>query len=191
MFHAIENEVLELKRLKIANLALDENLKSGEYKLLSDKELKLLALTKEKVFNMAKTTGLFRIIAGVGAAAVAVVLSRKESRDKLKEQYNKYKEDPEGYKENARGLASQLSSKANETIQEVRNNPQDYANRLKRSKIILEEEKSKFTNLDANKEDSLEEGKFDDEGGATVNNNLRVVTEEDLKKNNNALEDKD
>ncbi|MDQ6149543.1 YtxH domain-containing protein, partial [Staphylococcus haemolyticus] len=54
---------------------------------------------------MAKTTGLFRIIAGVGAAAVAVVLSRKESRDKLKEQYNKYKEDPEGYKENARGLA--------------------------------------------------------------------------------------
>lgn len=42
MFHAIENEVLELKRLKIANLALDENLKSGEYKLLSDKELKLL-----------------------------------------------------------------------------------------------------------------------------------------------------
>ena len=42
MFHAIENEVLELKRLKIANLALDENLKSGEYKLLSDKELNLL-----------------------------------------------------------------------------------------------------------------------------------------------------
>ena len=42
MFHAIENEVLELKRLKIANLALDENLKSGEYKLLSDKELKLI-----------------------------------------------------------------------------------------------------------------------------------------------------
>lgn len=42
MFHAIENEVLELKRLKIANLTLDENLKSGEYKLLSDKELKLL-----------------------------------------------------------------------------------------------------------------------------------------------------
>ena len=67
----------------------------------------------------------------------------KRNRDKLKEQYNKYK-DPEGYKENARGLASQLSSKANETIQEVRNNPQDYANRLKRSKIILEEEKIKI-----------------------------------------------
>lgn len=46
MFHAIENEVLELKRLKIANLALDENLKSGEYKLLSDKELKLYSINK-------------------------------------------------------------------------------------------------------------------------------------------------
>lgn len=141
---------------------------------------------------MSKTTGLFRIIAGVGAATAAVVLSRKESRDKLKEQYNKYKEDPESYKENAKGLASQLGSKANETIQEVRNNPQEYANRLKNDpKSFLEEEKSKFTNLDANKEDALEEDKFDDESGATVNNNLRVVTEEDLKKNKNALEDKD
>ncbi|PTE68983.1 16S rRNA pseudouridine(516) synthase [Staphylococcus devriesei] len=42
MFHAIENEVLELKRLKIANLALDEKLQSGEYRLLTDEELKLL-----------------------------------------------------------------------------------------------------------------------------------------------------
>lgn len=42
MFHAIENEVLELKRLKIANLALDENLQLGEYRLLTDEELKLL-----------------------------------------------------------------------------------------------------------------------------------------------------
>ncbi|TKW74754.1 MAG: YtxH domain-containing protein, partial [Staphylococcus hominis] len=30
----------------------------------------------------------------------------------------------------------------------------------------------------------------DDEGGATVNNNLRVVTEEDLKNNHNALDDR-
>lgn len=57
---------------------------------------------------MAKTTGLFRIIAGVGAAAVAVVLSRKESRDKLKEQYNKYKEDPEGYKEKCKRLSKSI-----------------------------------------------------------------------------------
>lgn len=42
MFHVIENEVLELKRLKIANLALDENLQLGEYRLLTDEELKLL-----------------------------------------------------------------------------------------------------------------------------------------------------
>ncbi|MCE5097651.1 pseudouridine synthase [Staphylococcus devriesei] len=42
MFHVIENEVLELKRLKIANLALDENLQLGEYRSLTDEELKLL-----------------------------------------------------------------------------------------------------------------------------------------------------
>ena len=39
---------------------------------------------------MAKTTGLFRIIAGVGAAAVAVVLSRKAE---IKN--NKYKNYPQ------------------------------------------------------------------------------------------------
>lgn len=42
MFHSIDNEVLELKRLKISNLTLDENLKSGEYRLLTSEELKLL-----------------------------------------------------------------------------------------------------------------------------------------------------
>lgn len=42
MFHAIENEVLELKRLKIANLAIDGNLQSGEYRLLTDEELQFL-----------------------------------------------------------------------------------------------------------------------------------------------------
>lgn len=42
MFHAIENEVLELKRLKIANLAIDDNLQSGEYRLLTDEEIQLL-----------------------------------------------------------------------------------------------------------------------------------------------------
>ncbi|PNZ28150.1 putative staphylococcal protein [Staphylococcus petrasii] len=141
---------------------------------------------------MAKRAGLFRILAGIGAASAAVVLSRKESRDKLKEQYNKYKQDPEGYKENAKDLANQIGAKANEKIQDVRNNPQDYANRLKNDpKGFLEEEKSKFTSQNSNKEDSLQEGKFDDEGGATVNNNLRVVSEEDLKDNKNALEDKD
>ena len=65
MFHAIENEVLELKRLKILLLALDENLKSGSISYFQIK-LKLLLTLRRKVFNMAKTTGLFRIIAGVG-----------------------------------------------------------------------------------------------------------------------------
>ena len=36
--------------------------------------------------------------------------------------------------------------------------------------------------MDNKTEDSIEEGKFDDEGGAAPNNNLRVVTEEDLKR---------
>ena len=38
--------------------------------------------------------------------------------------------------------------------------------------------------------DDLEDCIFDDVGGASANNNLRVVSEEDLKNNKNALEDK-
>lgn len=38
MFHSIENEVLELKRIKIANLELDENLNSGEYRFLNEND---------------------------------------------------------------------------------------------------------------------------------------------------------
>ncbi|MEJ7343650.1 YtxH domain-containing protein, partial [Staphylococcus epidermidis] len=88
----------------------------------------------------------------------------------LKEQYNQYKEDPESYKANAKDLANQLSTKANETIQDVKNDPKGYAERLKNDpKAFLEEEKTKYTNLDDKKEDDLDEGKFDDEGGATVN----------------------
>jgi hypothetical protein len=45
-------------------------------------------------------------------------------------------------------------------------------------------------NTKKNDTHELAEGKFDDEGGATVNNNLRVVTEEDLKNNHNALDEK-
>lgn len=80
---------------------------------------------------MAKGTNLFRVVLGLGGAAAAVLLSRKESRDKLKEQYNQYKEDPESYKANAKDLANQLSTKANETIQDVKNDPKGYAERLK------------------------------------------------------------
>lgn len=141
---------------------------------------------------MGKSTNLFRIALGIGGAVAAVVLSRKDSRDKLKNEYNKYKENPESYKANAKDFASQIGNKANETIQEVRNNPRDYVDRIKNDpKAFFEEEKSKFTDLDDKKADDLEEGKFDDEGGATTSNNLRVVSEDDLKNNKNALEDKE
>lgn len=140
---------------------------------------------------MGKSTSLFRVALGIGGAVAAVALTRKDSRDKLKNEYNKYKENPESYKSNAKDLASQFSSKASETIQEVRNNPKDYVERIKNDpKAFFEEEKTKFTDLDDKKEDKLEESKFDDEGGATASNNLRVVTEEDLKNNKNALQDK-
>ncbi|MDQ6202921.1 YtxH domain-containing protein, partial [Staphylococcus aureus] len=48
-----------------------------------------------------------------------------------------------------------------------------------------------FTEYDNKTDESIEKGKFDDEGGAAPNNNLRIVTEEDLKKNKNALSDKE
>lgn len=141
---------------------------------------------------MGKSTNLFRIALGIGGAVAAVALSRKDSRDKLKNEYNKYKENPESYKANAKDFASQIGNKANETIQEVRNDPRDYVDRIKNDpKAFFEEEKSKFTDLDDKKADDLEEGKFDDEGGATTSNNLRVVSEDDLKNNKNALEDKE
>ena len=42
MFHSIENEVLELKRVKIANLELDETLNSGEYRFLNEQDFENL-----------------------------------------------------------------------------------------------------------------------------------------------------
>ena len=94
---------------------------------------------------MGKSTNLFKIALGIGGAITVVALSRKESRDKLKQEYNKYKENPESYKSSAKDLATQIGNKANETIQEVKKNPKDY---------------------------------------------VRVVTEDDLKNNKNALQDK-
>ena len=41
-FHSIENEVLELKRVKIANLELDETLNSGEYRFLNEQDFENL-----------------------------------------------------------------------------------------------------------------------------------------------------
>lgn len=42
MFHAIDNEVIFLKRISMGNLLLDENLKPGDYRELTDREINLL-----------------------------------------------------------------------------------------------------------------------------------------------------
>ena len=39
MFKAVNNEVLYLKRITMGNLSLDENLKLGEYRQLTENEL--------------------------------------------------------------------------------------------------------------------------------------------------------
>ena len=39
MFLAVGNEVTYLKRIRMKNLILDETLKKGEYRLLTDEEL--------------------------------------------------------------------------------------------------------------------------------------------------------
>ncbi len=39
MMHAIANEVVYLKRLRMGNLVLDENLELGDYRMLSDEEI--------------------------------------------------------------------------------------------------------------------------------------------------------
>ncbi|MCU5746856.1 rRNA pseudouridine synthase [Staphylococcus sp. SQ8-PEA] len=47
MFHAIDNEVIELKRIAIGGLSLDEGLAPGEYRQLTLEEIELLT-NKEK-----------------------------------------------------------------------------------------------------------------------------------------------
>lgn len=42
MFHAVGKEVVYLKRLRMGSLVLDENLKPGEYRALTDEERRLL-----------------------------------------------------------------------------------------------------------------------------------------------------
>lgn len=91
---------------------------------------------------------LFKAILGIGGAVAAVLVTRKDSRDKLKAEYNKYKQDPQSYKDNAKDKATQLGTIANETIKEVKTNPKEYANRLKNNpKAFFEEEKSNLPNM--------------------------------------------
>ena len=129
---------------------------------------------------------LFKAIVGIGGTAVAVVLSKKENRDKLKDEYSKYKSNPESYKQNAKDIASQISSKAGETYNEVKQDPKGYASKVKQDpKGFINEQKDRFSNVSEQEEEHVEEARFTDEGAANPSNNLRVVTEEELKNNSN------
>ncbi|NWK85460.1 YtxH domain-containing protein [Staphylococcus sp. GSSP0090] len=129
---------------------------------------------------------LFKAIVGIGGAAAAVVLSKKENRDKLKDEYSKYKSNPESYKQNAKEIASQISSKAGETYNEVKQDPKGYASKVKQDpKGFINEQKDRFSNVSEQEEEHVEEARFTDEGAADPSNNLRVVTEEELKNNSN------
>ena len=43
MFGALDNEVLELKRISLSSLELDESLSLGEYRFLTEEEIKKLS----------------------------------------------------------------------------------------------------------------------------------------------------
>ncbi|MDW8547059.1 YtxH domain-containing protein [Staphylococcus pseudoxylosus] len=134
---------------------------------------------------------LFKAIVGIGGAAAAVVLSKKENRDRLKDEYSKYKSNPESYKQNAKDIASQISSKAGETYNEVKQDPKGYASKVKQDpKGFINEQKDRFKNVSENEEEHIEEARFTDEGAADPSNNLRVVTEEELKNNSNKHDEK-
>lgn len=123
---------------------------------------------------------ILKAVVGIGGAAAAVVLSKKENRDKLKGEYNKYKANPESYKQNAKDIASQISSKAGETFNEVKGDPKGFIN----------SQREHFKGSAKKDDEHIEEARFTDEGAADPSNNLRVVTEEELKNNSNKHEDK-
>lgn len=136
-------------------------------------------------------SNLFKAVLGIGGAAAAVVLSKKENRDRLKDEYSKYKSNPESYKQNAKDIASQISSKAGETYNEVKQDPKGYASKVKQDpKGFINEQKGRFKNVSENEEEHIEEARFTDEGAADPSNNLRVVTEEELKNNSNKRDEK-
>lgn len=131
---------------------------------------------------MAKSSNFFKAVLGIGAATAAVLLSRKESRDRLKQEYDKYKENPESYKENAKELANQVASKATETFNEVKQDPKGYTEKVKQDpKGFLQEQKARFSNSEDAASPTLDDVKQSDE----AQNNIRIVTEEDLKQNDN------
>ena len=137
---------------------------------------------------MAKKAGLFRTLVVLGGTAAPVVLSKKENRDKLKNEYDKYKEDPENYKASAKEKASEIKDKAQNEYSKYKEDPESYKEKAKTElkkakenpKGYASDAKSRLKKDDSDNTD-LREAKFDDEGG-TANGNLRIVTEEDLKK---------
>ena len=137
---------------------------------------------------MAKKAGLFRTLVVLGGTAAAVVLSKKENRDKLKNEYDKYKEDPENYKASAKEKASEIKDKAQNEYSKYKEDPESYKEKAKTElkkakenpKGYASDAKSRLKKDDSDNTD-LREAKFDDEG-RTANGNLRIVTEEDLKK---------
>ena len=137
---------------------------------------------------MAKKAGLFRTLVVLGGTAAAVVLSKKENRDKLKNEYDKYKEDPENYKASAKEKASEIKDKAQNEYSKYKEDPESYKEKAKTElkkakenpKGYASDAKSRLKKDDSDNTD-LREAKFDDEGG-TANGNLRIVSEEDLKK---------
>ncbi|WP_426381774.1 YtxH domain-containing protein [Mammaliicoccus lentus] len=137
---------------------------------------------------MAKKAGLFRTLVVLGGTAAAVVLSKKENRDKLKNEYDKYKEEPENYKASAKEKASEIKDKAQNEYSKYKEDPESYKEKAKTElkkakenpKGYASDAKSRLKKDDSDNTD-LREAKFDDEGG-TANGNLRIVTEEDLKK---------
>ena len=109
---------------------------------------------------MAKSSNFFKAVLGIGAATAAVLLSRKESRDRLK----------------------QVASKATETFNEVKQDPKGYAEKVKQDpKGFLQEQKARFSNSEDAASPTLDDVKQSDE----AQNNIRIVTEEDLKQNDN------
>lgn len=152
----------------------------------------MVLLEFKEVIKMAKSTNLLKAIIGIGGAALAVVLSKKQNRDALKQEIDKYKEDPESYKQNAREKVSNVGALATEELNKVKADPKAYVNEAKQDpKAFLNDKKEQFTqgSSDAS-HDNAREAAFDAEGGGDPSNNLRVVTEEDLKNNKNSGTDK-
>ena len=68
----------------------------------------------------------------------------------------------------------------------MKKDPKAYAKKVKEDpKGFLNEQKERFINGEEKKEDHVEEARFADEGAVDPSNNLRVVSEEDLKNNQN------